>query len=152
MRDRDTDEPTPALSRRGYLRASAVGAGLALGVLASGPAAAEPPDFAGRIYGDGEVWATKGVADLPLPNGRNDQSYDELFPSPGTDLIPVSEAAPGNPHYNGGRWAVHPLTWHVEPVQLTSYEQVQQYTRDGKLSIAEEVADAFECPLVRLDD
>lgn len=152
MQDRDTNESTSTLSRRGYLRASAVGAGLALGVLASGPAAAEPPEFGGRIYGDGEVWATKGVADLPLPNGRNDQSYDEIFPSPGTDLIPVSEAAPGNPHYNGGRWAVHPLTWHVDPVQLTSYEEVERYAATGKLSYPAEPVAAFECPLVRLDD
>ena len=148
----DTNEPTPGLSRRGYLRASAVASGLALGVLASTPAAAEPPEFAGRIYGDGEVWATKGVADLPLPNGRNDRSYDELFPSPGTDLLPVSEAAPGNPHYNGGRWAVHPLTWHVEPKQLTSYEEVQEYAAAGKLDISDDVVDAFECPLVRLEE
>jgi hypothetical protein len=153
MQDQDTNEPNSILSRRRYLRASAVGAGLALGVLASGPAAAEPPEFAGRIYADEELWATKGVADLPFPNDNNAQSYDKLFPSPGTDgIIPVSEAGPGNPHYNGGRWAVYPLTWHVEPVQLKSYEQVQQYAMDGKLSIAEEVADAFECPLVRLEE
>lgn len=149
----DTNEPMPSLSRRGYLRASAVASGLALGVLASTPAAAEPPGFEGRIYGDGEVWATKGVADLPFPNGRNDQSYDQLFPSPDVDgIIPVSEAAPGNPHYNGGRWAVHPLTWHDEPTQLTSYEEVRTYAADGKLSISEEVVDAFECPLVRLEE
>jgi hypothetical protein len=149
----DTNEPSTDVSRRRYLRASAAtAAGLALGVLASGPVAAEPPEFGGRIYGDGELWATKGVADLPLPNGKNDQSYDRLFPTPGTDLIAVSEAAPGNPHYNGGRWAVHPLDWHVDPVQLTSYDEVMRYAKAGKLSYPEDPVDAFECPLVRLDD
>jgi hypothetical protein len=151
MQDQGTNEPNSVLSRRGYLRASAVGAGLALGVLASGPAAAEPPEFAGRIYADGELWATKGVADLPLPNDNNAQSYDKLFPTPDTDLIPISEAAPGNPNYNGGRWAVHPLTWHVEPEQLESYAQVQAYAMAGKLSYSDAPVDAFECPLVRLE-
>lgn len=143
-----------SLSRRRYLRTSlvAAGLGLGLGVTASTPAAAEPPAFAGRIYADGAVWATKGVADLPLPNGKNDQSYDRLFPTPGTGLLAVAEAAPGNRHYNGGRWAVHPLTWNGEPTQLTSYEEVQQYAAAGKLGFPENPVDAFECPLVRLDD
>lgn len=62
-----------------------------------------PLGFTGRIYADNEVWATKDVADLPLPNDNNEQSYDKLFPSLGTDLLAVAEAGPGNPDYNGGR-------------------------------------------------
>jgi hypothetical protein len=146
-----TEEHTTRLSRRRYLRTSLVVSGMALGVGAtSAPAAAEPPGFEGRIYGDGTLWATKGVADLPLPTDRNEQSYDRLFTHP--DFVPVSEAAPGNRHYNGGRWAVHPLTWHGDPKQLTSYHEVVQYERAGELSVSEDPVDAFECPLVRLDD
>lgn len=144
--------PAETVSRRGYLKASAVASGLALGVVATGPAAAAPPEFAGRIYADGDVWATKAVADLPLPTDDNAQSYDKLFPSPGTDLLAVAEAAPGEPAYNGGRWAVHPLTWHVEPTQLESDAAVHHYASEGYVSFPEEAQDAFECPLVRIRD
>jgi hypothetical protein len=142
-------EPTTGVTRRTYLRATAAASGLALGVAASSPAAAQPPHFTGRIYADHEVWATKGVADLPMPTDENEQSYDKLFPSPGTDLLAVAEAAPGNRYYNGGRWAVHPLTWHVEPKQLTSYAEVEAYAETGELSFPDDPVDAFECPLVR---
>jgi hypothetical protein len=145
-------EPQTGVTRRSYLRATAAASGLALGVAASTPAAAQPPHFAGRIYADRAVWATKGVADLPMPTENTEQSYDKLFPSPGTDLLPVAEAAPGNRHYNGGRWAVHPLTWHVEPKQLESYAEVEQYAAAGKVSFPEDPVDAFECPLVRTRD
>lgn len=139
------------MSRRRYLRTSLVASGLALGLgAASGPVTAEPPGFGGRIYGDGALWATKGVADLPLPTDKNEQSYDMLFTHP--DYVPVSEAAPGNRHYNGGRWAVHPLTWHGDSKQLTSYHEVMEYVKAGELSVSEEPVDAFECPLVRLNE
>lgn len=144
--------PNSGLSRRGYLRASLVASGIALGVASSSTATAEPPGFTDRIYADNDVWATKGVADLPFPNGRNNHSFDKLFPSPGTSLLPVSEAAPGNRHYNGGRWAVHPITWHVTPTQLTSYEEVIEYAEMNKISFPADPVAAFECPLVKLND
>jgi hypothetical protein len=36
----------------------------------------------------------------------------------------VAEAKPGDTDFNGGRWAVMPVTWHVTPYQLTSAEEV----------------------------
>src|SRR4030065_35660 len=57
----------------------------------------------GRIGGgwSGVLYATMvstTVGDAP------GQSFDALFTFPGTDLISVAEAAPGEAHYNGGRW------------------------------------------------
>lgn len=149
-----TEKNTPKtdLSRRQYLRASVTASGLAFGVGMSTTAVAEPPGFTGRIYADNDVWATRGVADLPFPNDNNEQSYDELFPSPGIGLLAVAEAAPGSPDYNGGRWAVHPLTWHVEPKQLKSYTEIQQYVSADKISFPDDPVDAFECPLVRINE
>ena len=92
---------------------------LALFVLA-GISLANPgkPNFGPAIYGDGEVWGTKGAATIPAPNGNNNQSYDKLFVvvngAPGQ--LPVAEAAPRNPAYNGGRWFTHTVMWTDEGI------------------------------------
>ncbi|WP_455202088.1 hypothetical protein [Kaarinaea lacus] len=74
------------------------------------------PTFMPALYGDGEVWGTKGTTSLPAPNGNNLQSFDNLyvitnFNNPNAVQLPVSEAAPGNPKYNGGRWYLHTVAW-----------------------------------------
>jgi len=79
-------------------------------------ASAEAPNFMAAIYGDGEVWGTKGTTTLPEPSSKNLQSFDKLyvftnFNDPGSVQLPVSEAAPGNPNYNGGRWNLQTVTW-----------------------------------------
>jgi hypothetical protein len=85
------------------------------------------PTFGPAIYADGEVYGTKGTTSLPAPNGHNNQSFDILYMIDGQDL-PVSEAGPGNPKYNGGRWWVYEVTWDegTGPV-LKSYEDIQTY-------------------------
>jgi hypothetical protein len=130
-----------------------------VGVVSANPGA---PTFGPALYGDGEVWGTKGAAALPAPNGNNNQSYDKLFVvvngAPGQ--LPVAEAAPRNPAYNGGRWFTHTAMWTAEglaahdplPV-LTSYEQIQQNQGLGYLAIAPGSPDGgpppyFECPLL----
>ena len=114
---------------------------VALLVLA-GVALANPgkPTFGPVIYADGEVWGTKAVTTLPAPNGNNEQSFDKLFVivngAPGQ--LPVGEAAPGNPAYNGGRWFTHTAMWTAEgmaahdplPV-LMSYADIQLHEKLG---------------------
>lgn len=137
---------------------------LALLLSVAGFASANPgaPNFGPALYGDGEVWGTKGAAALPAPNGNNDQSFDKLFVivngAPGQ--MPVAEAAPGNPAYNGGRWFTHTGMWTAEgmaahdplPV-LMSYDDVQLHAGLGHLAIAPGSFDGgpptyFECPLL----
>jgi hypothetical protein len=82
-------------------------------------------DFQPHIYADGVAWGTKVTAMHKAPNGHNDQSYDKLFIiTNGVEgQLPVGEAAPGNPMYNGGRWWTHTVEWQVEPhATLTFYE------------------------------
>ena len=74
------------------------------------------PNFMPALYGDGEVWGTKATTQLPAPNAHNRQSFDALYiitnaNNPEGVQLPVSEAAPGNPQYNGGRWSVQTVTW-----------------------------------------
>jgi hypothetical protein len=122
---------------------------------------ADAPNFSPAIYGDGEVWGTKGLGVLPAPNGRNNQSFDKLFifvnGAPGQ--LPVSEAAPGNPAFNGGRWSAQTVMWTAEgmaaheslPV-LMSYTDIQVHYSLGHLAIAPGHPaggpDYFECPLL----
>ncbi|MBI4910110.1 MAG: hypothetical protein HY820_41215 [Acidobacteria bacterium] len=126
-------------------------------------ASAQKPNFGAAIYGDGKVWGTKGTADLPPPNEHNAQSFDKLFMvvnsnNPGVQL-PVAEAAPGNPEYNGGRWATYVVMWTAQGLAahgtvpiLTSYSEIQFHQSLGHLTIAPGAIGGpqmfFECPLL----
>jgi hypothetical protein len=84
------------------------------------------PSFTAQVYADGQAWGTKGAAALPPPNGHNDQSYDKLYVITNgvAGQLPVGEAGPGNPMYNGGRWWTHTVDFSTTPhapVLLTSY-------------------------------
>ncbi len=130
--------------------------------IAVGTTWAQQPNFGPAIYGDGEVWGTKGTTALPDPNGRNLQSFDKLFVivngAPGQ--LPVSEAAPRNPSYNGGRWFTHTVMWtaagmaaHDPLPVLMSYEEVALHESLGHLAIAAGSfaggpPDYFQCPLL----
>jgi hypothetical protein len=122
---------------------------------------AAAPNFGPAIYGDGEVWGTKGLGELPAPNGRNNHSFDKLFifVNGAAGQLPVSEAAPGNPAFNGGRWSAQTVMWTAEgmaahgmlPV-LMSYADIQIHHNLGHLAIAPGHPlggpDYFECPLL----
>ena len=126
--------------------------GLAIMVLSvSLPVFAGGPDFSNpAIYADGKIWATKGLGPLPAPNGHNNQSFDMLFIiTNGADgQLPVAEAAPGNPDYNGGRWNAYSATWLIlNPPLVTSYAQLDGHVNDGQLIISS-LGNYFECPLL----
>ena len=65
----------------------------------------------------------------------------------GTGLINVAEAKPGDRDFNGGRWAVHPITWApgVTPVQLTNDHDILAWAEAGLLSIADSPVKLFFC-------
>ena len=128
----------------------------------AGLASAAPgaPNFMPALYGDGEVWGTKGTTPLPPPNGKNVQSFDDLYVitnanNPNGVQLPVSEAAPGNPNYNGGRWSVQLVTWTeagfiahggYAPI-LKSAEDVSYNEQAGYLEI-KSGDNYFQCPLL----
>jgi hypothetical protein len=114
------------------------------------------PDFSAGVFADGEAWGTKGTTSLPGPNGKNNQSFDKIFViTNGADgQLPVGEAAPGNPMYNGGRWSVRLVEWTEEglaahdplPV-LKSYEEVMVHYGLGHLAM-QDAETYFQCPLL----
>jgi hypothetical protein len=116
-------------------------AGLAAAALA-GPALAEgnslgPPGT--TIYAFDQAFRTVATP-TSLPNGGpNDTIY--VFPDCAT-CASVSEAAPGTPGYNGGRWKV------VEAFGITT----QLTNADAVVAAASSLVDTgirFVCPLIR---
>lgn len=122
------------------------------------------PNFMPALWGDGEVWGTKGTTTLQAPTANNRQSFDALYVVTNTNnpegQLPVSEAAPGNPAYNGGRWFTHTVEWTaagfmyhgIVPV-LTSYEDILYHESMGHLAITPgSFPDGppvyFQCPLL----
>ncbi len=135
------------------------GALMLLGSLLAGGAMAKPPSgargapiFMPALFADGETWGTNLLNPLPPPNDSNDQSYDELFVfmNATASQLPVAEAAPGNPDYNGGRWAVRSVMWQItSPPIVISYDEVISHYVDGDLIIMSSPdGPYFECPLL----
>jgi hypothetical protein len=122
---------------------------LAGAMLFAGSAAlAQQPNFSAALWGDGQLWGTKAVTVLPAPNenSRNGQSFDKLYVIVNSNntspQLPVAEAAPGNPQYNGGRWFTHTVEWTAagfaafgEVPIVTSSDEIMTLESMGYLTI-----------------
>jgi len=115
------------------------------------------PNFMPALWGDGELWGTKGTTVLPMPNDHNLQSFDKLFIFVGdnvaTGQLPVSEAAPGNPDYSGGRWYTQTAQWNMmDPPLVTSYSEIDYHVGAGNLTVMPGSPGGppmfFQCPLL----
>jgi hypothetical protein len=121
------------------------------------PVYADKPNFGEAIYGDGVAWGTKGTTPLPAPNDHNEQSFDKLYMIDGQ--LPVSEAAPGNPDYNGGRWWTVTVIWDDDatPVTLTSFSadyvddmenSIEYQLEEDNITLDFSEPSYFQCPLL----
>jgi len=130
---------------RGLLTALLV-AVLASAFLANASAAA-PARAAIRVYANDVVWASFDAADFkPAPA----QSLDKIYVLQGEGLMPVAEASPGDPEYNGGRWEVHMVSFTgMAPTQFTNDEDLLDHASLGHLTIGDPVR-YFECPILPL--
>jgi hypothetical protein len=145
---------------------AAAGAGMLFTLLTGAAAVADPgkPNFMPSLYADGDVYGTKGTTTLPAPTANNLQSFDVLYAVSNSNnpagQLPVAEAAPGNPEYNGGRWFTHTVEWTAEgftahgivPV-LMSKEDVLRHESLGELvvtpgSFPGGPAVFFQCPVL----
>jgi hypothetical protein len=137
---------------------------LLLILLIAMPTMAAPgkPDFGPHIYADGAAWGTKVTTALPAPNGNNEHSFDKffVFTNGAEGQLPVGEAAPRNPAYNGGRWETYTTTWteagmmaHDPLPVLKSYAEIMIHADLGHLDIVEGPPRGgpphyFQCPLL----
>lgn len=146
-----------------------LGAVLVLGVaLASLPSAAAQatPVRQPAIWVDGDLYGTV-LTPATFKGAAPDHSFDALYNFDNSGLMgqrSVSEAAPGDPDYNGGRWMVFAVTFTdlgmsihdpggdgMVDFELTSEEQVLEHAALGHLVISEEPVTLFECPLLPLE-
>ena len=116
--------------------------GFVLSVTAAPVAAGGPPSLA--FYVDGVRYRTVATPTDFSNTGAPDFTYDRIY-ALGSGLINVAEAKPGDRDFNGGRWAVMPITWHTTPVQLTSAEAVEAYADAGLLTIGATPVRLFFC-------
>jgi hypothetical protein len=135
-------------------------------LLAAIPAMALPgkPDFGPHVFADGQAWGTKVTTVLPVSNGKNAHSFDKFFviTNGAEGQLPVGEAAPRNPAYNGGRWVTYTASWTEEgmaahdplPV-LKSYEDIMLHEGLGHLEVEKGSPGGegapppyFQCPLL----
>ncbi len=131
---------------KGFMAALAV-VSLAAVLGVSVGASALPPRAEGRVYANAQLWATFGLKDFKR---APDVSTDLIFTFPGTNLIPVADAAPGDPDYHGGRWDVRAVTFTgMAPQQFTSDDEVWFHYGLSHLTISGNLK-YFECPLIRL--
>ena len=98
----------------------------------------------GTIYAHDEAYRTVATPrDLP-PQGKFDTLY--LL---GDGLAPVSESAPGERDYNGGRWEVRPVEFlTISPRQFTNAADILAAADRGEVRIGD-VVRRFVCPLIR---
>jgi len=105
-------------------------------------AQAGPPG--GMIYANDELFRTVGTpTDLPEHG-----PFDAIYVL-GNGLAAVSESAPGDRDYNGGRWEVHMVTFEtIESTQFTNDDDLLDAASRDEVSIGP-VVRRFECPLIR---
>ena len=109
-----------------------IGATLAVTAFSSLAAAGGPPSLA--FYVDDVRYRTVGTPTDFSNTGAPASTFDAIY-ALGNGLVNVAESKPGDRDFNGGRWAVMPITWHVAPVQFTNAEQVTAAANAGQITI-----------------
>jgi hypothetical protein len=111
---------------------------LALSVI---PALANGPKVGfGELYYDGRVVRTV------VPPAANPKSgKDNFYAVPGQRA--VAAVAPGDKDYHGGKWAVHEVSWNVEPYELTSEDAVLNAEKYSHVTITRMPKADFKCPI-----
>jgi hypothetical protein len=99
----------------------------------------------GMIYANDHLYRTIGTpADLP-----NQGMFNTIYVL-GSNLANVSDAAPGDRDWRGGRWEVRPITFvTIAPRQFMNATDLKQSAMQGEIQIGD-VIRRFECPLIRV--
>ncbi len=128
------------LARRSWMTLGLV-ATVLLGYGVQAAAQQGPPT--NRIYANDELFTgVNAPGDLP-----NHGKFDTIYVL-GSGLMPVSDSAPGDTDYNGGRWEVRFITWLTIPAtQFTNDHQIDMAVAAGQIQVGD-VVRRFECPLI----
>ncbi|MGD9548671.1 MAG: hypothetical protein AB7V45_14180 [Candidatus Krumholzibacteriia bacterium] len=113
-------------------------------ILAAAGATAQVGPPGGMIYAHDMVYRT-----VATPTELPDQGPFDTIYVLGDGLVNVSETAPGDQDFNGGRWEVREITWiDIEPMQYTNADQILAAAESGDIAIGGVVA-RFVCPMIR---
>jgi hypothetical protein len=118
------------------LASAIVAAGLVASAFASSVAAGGPPKLS--FYIDDVRYRTVGTPTDFSGTGAPASTYDTIY-ALGAGLANVADAKPGDTDFNGGRWAVRPITWNTTPVQLTTDTEILAWANQGRLSLGDPV-------------
>jgi hypothetical protein len=126
------------------LALAATTAAMLASVAISTATAGGPPSLA--FYVDDVRYRTVGTPTDFTGTGAPSFTYDRIY-ALGSGLINVAEAKPGDRDFNGGRWAVYPITWAagVTPVQLTNDHDILAWQAAGLLTVASSPVKLFFC-------
>ncbi len=111
------------------------------------------------IYVDGELYRTVGTP-TALPADAPDDSFEIIYDLSAYQPNNVAVAAPGDPGFKGGRWAVHAISFDNYDAALATYD----FDGSGDFDSAAEVEAAiaggaatdlgvvkrFECPVIKV--
>lgn len=117
-------------------------AALSISAIPAVAAGLGPPG--GAIYAHDVAYRTIGTpTDLP-----DSGEFNPIYVL-GGDLGSVTNAAPGDQNFHGGRWEVREVTFvNIAPTQFTNAEDLLAAASRGDISIGP-VVRRFECPLIR---
>jgi len=112
-------------------------------------AAAHAKVFRDAIWCDGELFGvTVTPQDLPIEG-----PFDVIYPFGGSGLLgqrSISDAKPGDPDYNGGRWEVKPVTFTL--AGLAAFDQNNDGVIDYELTSDGEIAAAVVMGYLTIGD
>jgi hypothetical protein len=139
------------------IAAAAVAASVAVPAAATGNGAGgvSGPAF----YVDGEVYRTVGTPTDLSHTGAPAHSFDTLYDVSAYQSLNVSEAAPGVPGYNGGRWRVQVVTFSDHASALAAFDANGSGNFDSDEEVEAAIAagmattsagPSFVCPVIKL--
>jgi hypothetical protein len=74
------------------------------------------------FYVDGVVYRTVGTPTDLSGTGAPTHTYDVIYSLNGEQALNVATVAPGYPGFNGGRWAVHSITFADYAATLAAHD------------------------------
>lgn len=118
-------------------------AALGLVLTVAAPVLAGGPPKVG-FYIDDVLYRTVAAPTDFTGTGAPASTYDKIY-ALGNGLYNVADAKPGDRDFNGGRWAVYPVTWHTTPVQLTNDHDLLALADQGLVTIGSSPVRLFFC-------
>ena len=112
------------------------------------------------FYVDGTLYRTVNTPTDLSNTGAPESSFETIYQFFGVQPYNVAGAAPGDPGFKGGRWAVHGLQFADYPAALAAYDANGSGDFDSAAEVQAAIAGGaaidlgvvkrFECPLIQI--